>query len=103
MISLKTILVATDFSEPSEVAVRYGRALAEAFPRVAPHPPRRARFARPAMGHDGRWSCHGRHATPMGARRARAAGAAAARERARGGARGAGHAHGRPGATRNGL
>lgn len=31
MISLKTILVATDFSEPSEVAVRYGRALAEAF------------------------------------------------------------------------
>jgi nucleotide-binding universal stress UspA family protein len=31
MISLKNILVATDFSEPSEVAVRYGRALAEAF------------------------------------------------------------------------
>ena len=31
MISLKTILVATDFSEPSEVAVRYGRALAAAF------------------------------------------------------------------------
>jgi len=31
MISLKTILVATDFSEPSEVAVRYGRALADAF------------------------------------------------------------------------
>ena len=31
MISLKTILVATDFSEPSEVAVRYGRALAKAF------------------------------------------------------------------------
>jgi nucleotide-binding universal stress UspA family protein len=31
MIALKTILVATDFSEPSEVAVRYGRALAEAF------------------------------------------------------------------------
>lgn len=31
MISLKTVLVATDFSEPSEVAVRYGRALADAF------------------------------------------------------------------------
>jgi nucleotide-binding universal stress UspA family protein len=31
MVSLKTILVATDFSEPSEVAVRYGRALADAF------------------------------------------------------------------------
>jgi len=31
MIALKTILVATDFSEPSEVAVRYGRALADAF------------------------------------------------------------------------
>lgn len=31
MISLKTVLVATDFSEPSQVAVRYGRALAEAF------------------------------------------------------------------------
>jgi nucleotide-binding universal stress UspA family protein len=31
MISLRTVLVATDFSEPSEVAVRYGRALAEAF------------------------------------------------------------------------
>ena len=31
MISLKNILVATDFSEPSDVAVRYGRALAEAF------------------------------------------------------------------------
>jgi universal stress protein A len=31
MISLKNILVATDFSEPSEVAVRYGRTLAEAF------------------------------------------------------------------------
>jgi universal stress protein A len=31
MISLKNIVVATDFSEPSEVAVRYGRALAEAF------------------------------------------------------------------------
>jgi nucleotide-binding universal stress UspA family protein len=31
MIALKTVLVATDFSEPSEVAVRYGRALAEAF------------------------------------------------------------------------
>ena len=31
MISLKTIVVATDFSEPSEVALRYGRALAGAF------------------------------------------------------------------------
>jgi nucleotide-binding universal stress UspA family protein len=31
MITLKTVLVATDFSEPSEVAVRYGRALADAF------------------------------------------------------------------------
>ena len=31
MIALKTVLVATDFSEPSEIAVRYGRALAEAF------------------------------------------------------------------------
>jgi nucleotide-binding universal stress UspA family protein len=31
MISLRTVLVATDFSEPSQVAVRYGRALAEAF------------------------------------------------------------------------
>jgi nucleotide-binding universal stress UspA family protein len=31
MIALRTILVATDFSEPSEVAVRYGRALADAF------------------------------------------------------------------------
>jgi nucleotide-binding universal stress UspA family protein len=31
MITLKTVLVATDFSEPSEAAVRYGRALAEAF------------------------------------------------------------------------
>lgn len=31
MISLKTVLVATDFSEPSEVAVRYGRALADVF------------------------------------------------------------------------
>jgi nucleotide-binding universal stress UspA family protein len=31
MITLKTVLVATDFSEPSEVAVRYGRALVEAF------------------------------------------------------------------------
>jgi len=31
MISLKTVLVATDFSEPSEAAVRYGRALADAF------------------------------------------------------------------------
>ena len=31
MIALKTVLVATDFSEPSEVAVRYGRALADAF------------------------------------------------------------------------
>jgi nucleotide-binding universal stress UspA family protein len=31
MVSLKTILVATDFSEPSEVAVRYGRALTDAF------------------------------------------------------------------------
>jgi universal stress protein A len=31
MISLGTILVATDFSEPSECAVKYGRALAEAF------------------------------------------------------------------------
>jgi len=31
MISMRTVLVATDFSEPSEVAVRYGRALCEAF------------------------------------------------------------------------
>lgn len=31
MISLRTILVAADFSEPSEAAVRYGRALAAAF------------------------------------------------------------------------
>ena len=31
MITLKTVLVATDFSEPSEVAFRYGRALADAF------------------------------------------------------------------------
>jgi nucleotide-binding universal stress UspA family protein len=31
MISLGTILVATDFSEPSECALKYGRALAEAF------------------------------------------------------------------------
>lgn len=31
MISMRTVLVATDFSEPSEVAVRYGRALSEAF------------------------------------------------------------------------
>jgi len=31
MIALKTILVPTDFSECSEAAVRYGRALAEAF------------------------------------------------------------------------
>jgi nucleotide-binding universal stress UspA family protein len=31
MITLKTVLVATDFSEPSEAAVRYGRALADAF------------------------------------------------------------------------
>jgi len=31
MIALKRILVATDFSEASEAAVRYGRALAEAF------------------------------------------------------------------------
>ena len=31
MISINTVLVATDFSEPSEVAVRYGRALAAAF------------------------------------------------------------------------
>jgi nucleotide-binding universal stress UspA family protein len=31
MITLKTVLVATDFSEPSEVAVKYGRALADAF------------------------------------------------------------------------
>ena len=30
-ITFKTILVATDFSEPSKVAVAYGRALAEAF------------------------------------------------------------------------
>jgi len=30
-ITLKTILVATDFSEPSKAAVTYGRALAEAF------------------------------------------------------------------------
>lgn len=30
-VTLKTILVATDFSEPSNVAVTYGRALAEAF------------------------------------------------------------------------
>ena len=31
MIALKRILVATDFSEASEAAVRYGQALAEAF------------------------------------------------------------------------
>lgn len=31
MISLGTILVATDFSGPSEIAVKYGAALAEAF------------------------------------------------------------------------
>jgi len=31
MIALKQILVPTDFSEPSQVAVRYGVALAEAF------------------------------------------------------------------------
>jgi nucleotide-binding universal stress UspA family protein len=31
VISLKQILVPTDFSEPSEVAVRYAKALAEAF------------------------------------------------------------------------
>ena len=31
MISLKQILVPTDFSDASQVAVRYGRALAEAF------------------------------------------------------------------------
>lgn len=31
MIVLKNILVATDFSEPSDVALRYGRAFAEAF------------------------------------------------------------------------
>jgi nucleotide-binding universal stress UspA family protein len=31
MIALKTVLVPTDFSECSEAAVRYGRALAEAF------------------------------------------------------------------------
>lgn len=31
MIALKTILVPTDFSEPSEAALRYGKALAEAF------------------------------------------------------------------------
>ena len=31
MIALNTVLVATDFSEPSEVAARYGRALAHAF------------------------------------------------------------------------
>jgi nucleotide-binding universal stress UspA family protein len=31
MIALKTILVPTDFSECSEAAIRYGRALAEAF------------------------------------------------------------------------
>ena len=31
MITLKRILIATDFSEASEVAVRYGRALADAF------------------------------------------------------------------------
>lgn len=31
MIALKRILVATDFSDASEAAVRYGRALAEAF------------------------------------------------------------------------
>ena len=31
MITLKTILVPTDFSECSEAAVRYGRALAQAF------------------------------------------------------------------------
>ena len=30
-ITLKTVLVATDFSEPSNVAVTYGRTLAEAF------------------------------------------------------------------------
>jgi nucleotide-binding universal stress UspA family protein len=31
MIALKTVLVATDFSETSDVALRYGKALAEAF------------------------------------------------------------------------
>lgn len=31
MISIKQILVPTDFSEPSEVAVKYGKALAENF------------------------------------------------------------------------
>jgi nucleotide-binding universal stress UspA family protein len=31
MIALKTVLVATDFSETSDVALRYGKALAQAF------------------------------------------------------------------------
>lgn len=31
MISIKQLLVPTDFSEPSEVALRYGKALAETF------------------------------------------------------------------------
>ncbi len=31
MITLKNILVATDFSEPSDAALRYGRALARTF------------------------------------------------------------------------
>lgn len=31
MIALRTVLVATDFSETSEVALRYGKALAKAF------------------------------------------------------------------------
>lgn len=31
MIALKTVLVATDFSETSDVALRYAKALAQAF------------------------------------------------------------------------
>ena len=31
MLTLKTVLVPTDFSEPSESALRYGKAMAEAF------------------------------------------------------------------------
>ena len=39
MITLKNILVATDFSEASEVAMHYGRALARTFGvRTAPCP-----------------------------------------------------------------